>query len=284
MELATRYLERRMVRRPRAHHRRPLPARPGRRQQPRHGGLLARARRLGAGHRPVAGHARRRVPRGADRARAARDRRSPAADPARRPVRDARRRARGAGAGAAARPVDGLPGHLPHDVGPLRRAGRAGHRARRSRPPSTCPSRRGWPLPEVAGPVAVLALGLVSAASWGAGDFGGGLLSRRAPLFGVVFGMQLIGMLAALAIGVARGEPIPQGADVAWAVAAGGFGVVGITSLYRGLAVGRMGVVAPTTGVLAAVVPGRRWGSRSRASRRPRSSWASGSRCSPSCW
>jgi drug/metabolite transporter (DMT)-like permease len=67
--------------------------------------------------------------------------------------------------------------------------------------------------------------------------------------------MQLIGMVAALAIGVARGEPVPQGADVVWAVAAGGFGVVGITSLYRGLSVGRMGVVAPTTGVLAAVVP-----------------------------
>lgn len=98
-------------------------------------------------------------------------------------------------------------------------------------------------------------LGLISAASWGAGDFGGGLLSRRAPLFGVVFGMQLVGMVAALAVGVARGEPIPHGSDVLWAGAAGVFGVVGITSLYRGLAVGRMGVVAPTTGVLAAVIP-----------------------------
>jgi drug/metabolite transporter (DMT)-like permease len=116
-------------------------------------------------------------------------------------------------------------------------------------------SRRAWPLPEVAGPIAVLALGLVSAASWGAGDFGGGLLSRRAPLLGVVFGSQFIGMLAALVIALVRGEPLPQGADVGWAVVGGVLGVVGITSLYRGLAVGRMGVVAPTTGVLAAVVP-----------------------------
>ncbi len=81
------------------------------------------------------------------------------------------------------------------------------------------------------------------------------MLSRRAPLLGVVFGTQLVGMLAALAIGIARGEPIPQGSDVLWAVLAGMLGVLGITSLYRGLAVGRMGVVAPTTGVLAAVVP-----------------------------
>jgi drug/metabolite transporter (DMT)-like permease len=81
------------------------------------------------------------------------------------------------------------------------------------------------------------------------------MLSRRAPLFGVVAGTQLIGMVAALALGIVRGEPVPQGPDVAWSMAAGICGMVGITSLYRGLAVGRMGVVAPTTGVLAAIVP-----------------------------
>lgn len=56
-------------------------------------------------------------------------------------------------------------------------------------------------------------------------------------------------------LAVARGEPVPQGADVAWSIAGGFTGMVGITALYRGLAVGRMGVVAPTTGVLAAVIP-----------------------------
>lgn len=101
----------------------------------------------------------------------------------------------------------------------------------------------------------VVVLGLLAALSWGTGDFGGGLLSRRAPLFGVVGVTQVVGMVAALAIAVARGEPVPQGADVAWSVAGGVAGMVGVTALYRGLAVGRMGVVAPTTGVLAAVVP-----------------------------
>jgi drug/metabolite transporter (DMT)-like permease len=98
-------------------------------------------------------------------------------------------------------------------------------------------------------------LGLVSAIAWGAGDFGGGMLSRRAPLFGVVALTQVVGMFAALALAIGRGEPVPQGADLAWAAAAGTCGVVGMTSLYRGLAEGRMGVVAPTTGVLGAVVP-----------------------------
>ena len=101
----------------------------------------------------------------------------------------------------------------------------------------------------------VILLGLISALAWGAGDFGGGTLARRAPLLGVVLGTQLVGLVLALAIGVARGERFPQGADLGWAVAAGFAGVVGISSLYRGLAVGRMGVVAPTTGILAAVIP-----------------------------
>ena len=118
------------------------------------------------------------------------------------------------------------------------------------------PAPRTPSLPELLGPgSAVVLLGLTSAITWGAGDFGGGILSRRAPLFGVVAGTQLIGMLAALAVALARGEPVPQGADVSWSLAGGLTGMIGISSLYRGLAVGRMGVVAPTTGVLAAVVP-----------------------------
>jgi len=66
---------------------------------------------------------------------------------------------------------------------------------------------------------------------------------------------QVVGMVAAVGIAAGRGEPVPQGADLGWAAATGVAGVIGMTSLYRGLAVGRMGVVAPTTGVLAAVIP-----------------------------
>lgn len=80
-------------------------------------------------------------------------------------------------------------------------------------------------------------------------------MSRRVPLFGVVATTQAIGMAVALAIALLRGEPVPAGADLAWSIGAGLCGVVGMTSLYRGLAVGRMGVVAPTTGVVGAIVP-----------------------------
>jgi len=80
-------------------------------------------------------------------------------------------------------------------------------------------------------------------------------MSRRVPLFGVVAVTQVFGMVVALVIAIARGEPVPAGADLFWSIATGLCGVVGMTSLYRGLAVGRMGVVAPTTGVIGAVVP-----------------------------
>lgn len=80
-------------------------------------------------------------------------------------------------------------------------------------------------------------------------------MSRRAPLFAVVGVSQLVGMVAALGLAVALGEPLPTFPDLGWAAAGAIGGVVGISSLYRGLAVGRMGVVAPTTGVLAAAIP-----------------------------
>jgi len=74
-------------------------------------------------------------------------------------------------------------------------------------------------------------------------------------VFGVVLVTQLVGMAIAAGIAALRGEPFPLGMDLVLCVVAGVMGVIGISSLYRGLAVGRMGVVAPVTGVLAAVIP-----------------------------
>jgi len=44
-------------------------------------------------------------------------------------------------------------------------------------------------------------------------------------------------------------------AGVGWGAAAGLAGVVGTSLLYQGLAIGRMSVVAPITGVLGAGLP-----------------------------
>lgn len=103
--------------------------------------------------------------------------------------------------------------------------------------------------------MATVAFGLVAAVTWGSGDFAGGLLARRAPVLGVVMVSQVVGTVLALAIAVGRGETMPLASDVPWSIAAGLTGGIGIVALYRGLAVGRMGVVAPVTGVLAAAIP-----------------------------
>src|SRR4051812_36259543 len=100
-----------------------------------------------------------------------------------------------------------------------------------------------------------VAFGLLSALGWGTADFGGGLMSRRAPGFGVV----LISLFAPLVVtgplSRALDEPIPVMPDVGWALGAGVAAALGILCLYHGLAVGRMSVVAPVTGVLAATIP-----------------------------
>jgi drug/metabolite transporter (DMT)-like permease len=104
-------------------------------------------------------------------------------------------------------------------------------------------------------PLVVVLLALGAAASWGVSDFGGGLLGRRAPVLGVLVVTQGVGFLIAFAIMVARAEPILAGQDLGLALVAGLLGTVGVGALYRGLAVGRMGIVAPVAAVLTAVTP-----------------------------
>ena len=87
-------------------------------------------------------------------------------------------------------------------------------------------------------------LALCSAALWGTGDFLGGLSTRTLNVLIVLFWSQLVGLLGvAVWIGVS-GEERP-GAVLLWAAAAGLSAAVGLGCLYRGMAVGAMGIVAP---------------------------------------
>jgi drug/metabolite transporter (DMT)-like permease len=103
--------------------------------------------------------------------------------------------------------------------------------------------------------MAVVVLALVSAAAWGTSDFGGGLLGRRAPVLGVLAVTQGIGFLIALPIMLARGEPLLAGPDLALGLGGGLLAVVGVGCLYGGLAIGRMGIVAPVAAVITAITP-----------------------------
>lgn len=67
--------------------------------------------------------------------------------------------------------------------------------------------------------------------------------------------MDAIGAAIMLGVAVVLGEPMPGPATLGLAALAGLFAVAGIVGLYQGLAVGRMGVVAPVTGLIAATLP-----------------------------
>jgi drug/metabolite transporter (DMT)-like permease len=97
--------------------------------------------------------------------------------------------------------------------------------------------------------------GLAAAASWGAGDFYGGLAAKRTGLFSVVIGSQVFGVLMLALAAVVSSDSAPTLTNVLWSGAAGLCGAAGLLSLYRALAVGRMGLAAPVSGVLSAAVP-----------------------------
>src|SRR5215212_2476333 len=100
-----------------------------------------------------------------------------------------------------------------------------------------------------------VAFGLASALSWGAGDFSGGLAAKRVPVFGVLSIGHGVGLLLLIGLVLVSGEPLPSTTDLGWGLAAGLAGAVGLASLYRALAIGQMGIVAPLSAVLTAALP-----------------------------
>jgi drug/metabolite transporter (DMT)-like permease len=107
----------------------------------------------------------------------------------------------------------------------------------------------------VIGGLGAVVFGLASALTWGAGDFSGGLATKRAPVFGVLVIGQTIGLLLMMALAFLWREPLPSATDLSWGLAAGLASTVGLAALYRALAVGQMGIVAPLSAVLAAALP-----------------------------
>lgn len=97
-------------------------------------------------------------------------------------------------------------------------------------------------------------LSLCAAAAYGLSDFIGGVVSRRVSPWVIAFTAQLGGAVAILVISAVT-DGSPGASDAGWAVLAGLGNGVGTAFLYRGLAAGRMGVVAPISGVGAALVP-----------------------------
>lgn len=101
-------------------------------------------------------------------------------------------------------------------------------------------------------------LALFSSLLWGTADYHGGKLSKKYPAIAVLGVTQAIGLVFGIVLVLATGEFSSSafGANGYFipGALAGLLGYAGLICLYAGLATGRMGVVAPISG-LSALVP-----------------------------
>jgi drug/metabolite transporter (DMT)-like permease len=97
-------------------------------------------------------------------------------------------------------------------------------------------------------------LALFSAATYGIGDFCGGMAARRIPATTVLLWSHLLGLLLLLTSTLFIAGEATRG-DLVLGGLGGLAGAAGVGLLYKGLAVGQMSAVAPVTALLSAVVP-----------------------------
>lgn len=97
--------------------------------------------------------------------------------------------------------------------------------------------------------------GVSSAIAWGTGDFSAGFASRKSGVVSVVLFSQLIGAAFLLLLAMAFSTSLPPLRDMVFGGLAGVFGVTGLMALYEGLSRGRMGIVAPLSAIVTALIP-----------------------------
>ena len=98
-------------------------------------------------------------------------------------------------------------------------------------------------------------LSLMSAASWGTGDFLGGVASRKLNQFQVLLITTSSSLILLLVCMFIWRERLPTIENLGIAMLAGICGALGLAALYRGLSIGSAALVAPVAGVIGAVVP-----------------------------
>jgi drug/metabolite transporter (DMT)-like permease len=103
--------------------------------------------------------------------------------------------------------------------------------------------------------LSALTFGIFAAASWGAGDFNGGIATKRLSVVSVVAIAHGVGFALVFALALLTQEAFPPLADLVLSAGAGLMGLVGLTGLYRALAHGQMNIAAPVSAVTASILP-----------------------------
>jgi len=97
--------------------------------------------------------------------------------------------------------------------------------------------------------------GLAASLTWGSGDFCGGMAARRLNATLVVIAAYSIGFVLLIGLALLWHEAAPSRLDILWGIFAGVSGGLGLILFYSALAVGRMGIIAPTSATLSAGLP-----------------------------
>ena len=100
-----------------------------------------------------------------------------------------------------------------------------------------------------------IALGALVALAYGSGDFLGGISSKRLPTVTVLLVSQSFGLAAAIVLVVALRDAPPPAHIFLLSAASGVVLVIALGLLFRGLALGRMSIVAPLSAIGGGVLP-----------------------------
>src|SRR5579872_6678984 len=97
--------------------------------------------------------------------------------------------------------------------------------------------------------------GLVSAFTWGVGDFTGGMAAKKANVFGVIAVAHGADVLLMVVVALLMREPYCTAHEMWWGVASGVVNGFALAALYTSLSSGTMSIAAPLSAVLAATIP-----------------------------
>jgi drug/metabolite transporter (DMT)-like permease len=97
--------------------------------------------------------------------------------------------------------------------------------------------------------------GIFSALTWGAGDFIGGLASKRTSPYRVLFLAEIAGFVPFTLLALLLREPVPSAGDILLGAGSSLVGLAGLLFLYRALASGQMTIAAPVSALFAALIP-----------------------------
>jgi drug/metabolite transporter (DMT)-like permease len=104
-------------------------------------------------------------------------------------------------------------------------------------------------------PIAGVVAGIAAALSFGAGDFAGASAARRVGALASVAGAHGAGLLLlVVAVAIVR-PPIPELPAVLVGLTAGFAGAIGLAALYRGMALGSMGLITALSGAGSLAIP-----------------------------